>query len=134
MIMSKVSIGCLLLRVAVRKLHTWIIYGAMVVTVVTCTVFFFVTIFQCSPVNYFWMKNQTSDGSCVSMDVIIALAYLYSVCAVFTDFTFALLPAWIIVGLQLNKRTKIALIPLMAMGCVYVLTILHTSGAQMACY
>ncbi|KAH6656126.1 hypothetical protein BKA67DRAFT_535020 [Truncatella angustata] len=116
MILSKVSIGCLLLRVAARRLHTWIIYGAMAITVVTCLVFFFVTIFQCAPISFFWNKNQ--DGTCVSMDVIIGLAYLYSVCSVFTDFTFALLPAWIISGLQLNMRTKLALIPLMAMGCV----------------
>ncbi|KAI0127605.1 hypothetical protein BJ170DRAFT_380675 [Xylariales sp. AK1849] len=116
MIFSKISIGCLLLRVAVRRLHTWIIYGAMTITVVTCAVFFFVTVFQCQPVSYFWEKHQ--DGSCVNIEVIIGLAYLYSSCAVLTDFTFALLPAWIIMGLQLKTRTKLALIPLMALGCV----------------
>ncbi|KAI1848019.1 hypothetical protein JX265_002024 [Neoarthrinium moseri] len=116
MILSKVSIGCLLLRVAAKKMHTWIIYGAMVITVVTCMAFFLVTVCQCQPVSFFWNKAQ--HGSCVSNEVIIGLAYLYSSCSVITDFTFALLPAWIIVGLQLKRRTKIALIPLMAMGCV----------------
>ncbi|KAK6068058.1 integral membrane protein [Seiridium cupressi] len=116
MILSKLSIGYLLLRVAVQRLHTWIIYGAMVITGITCTVFFFVTVLQCQPVSFFWNKHQS--GTCVNMDVIIALAYLYSTCAVITDFTFALIPAWIISGLQLHRRTKIALIPLMAMGCV----------------
>lgn len=116
MILSKISIGYLLLRVAVKKIHAWIIYGAMVITGITCTVFFFVVIFQCSPVSFFWNKHQ--DGTCVNIEVIIGLAYLYSACSVITDFTFALLPAWIIMGLQLHKRTKFALIPLMAMGCV----------------
>lgn len=119
MILSKLSIGYLLLRVTVKKFHSRIIYGAMIITVFTCLVFFFVTIFQCQPVSYFWMKTQVgASGTCVPMDVIIALAYLYSACAVITDFAFALLPAWIISGLQLHRRTKIALIPLMAMGCV----------------
>ncbi|KAI0151477.1 hypothetical protein BJ166DRAFT_536154 [Pestalotiopsis sp. NC0098] len=116
MILSKISIGYLLLRVAVKKIHAWIIYGAMVITGITCTVFFFVVIFQCSPISFFWQKHQT--GTCVNVEVIIGLAYLYSACSVITDFTFALLPAWIIMGLQLHKRTKFALIPLMAMGCV----------------
>ncbi|ETS81131.1 hypothetical protein PFICI_06133 [Pestalotiopsis fici W106-1] len=117
MILSKISIGYLLLRVAVKKIHAWIIYGAMVITGITCTIFFFVVIFQCSPVSFFWNKHQ-DNGTCINIEVIIGLAYLYSACSVITDFTFALLPAWIIMGLQLHRRTKFALIPLMAMGCV----------------
>ncbi|KAI0023094.1 hypothetical protein F4780DRAFT_127665 [Xylariomycetidae sp. FL0641] len=117
MIMSKASIGLFLLRVAVKKAHIWIIWIAMSITVVTCLAFFFVTIFQCHPVSYFWDKYSQS-GTCVDENVVVGLAYLYSICAILTDFTFALLPAWIISQLKMKVRTKLALIPLMAMGCV----------------
>ncbi|KAI0165998.1 hypothetical protein GGR57DRAFT_1525 [Xylariaceae sp. FL1272] len=117
MLMSKLSIGLFLLRVAVQRIHIWIIYSNMVTTIITCLAFFFVTIFQCHPVSYWW-DDYTQSGTCIDSKVVIALAYLYSVCAIITDFTFALLPAWIIWGLQMKTRTKLALIPLMAMGCV----------------
>ena len=118
MICSKISIGYFLLRITVKRLHTWIIYGAMAITVMTGVVFFFVTIFQCNPVSYFWNKDQ--KGTCVPVEVIIALTFLYSVFSVISDFTFAILPAFLISGLNMDRRTKTVLIPLFAMACAYV--------------
>lgn len=88
----------------------------MSVSVVTGLTFFFVTIFQCHPVSYFYDKSQ--DGTCVDMNVVIALGFVYSVSSIITDFTFAILPALIVWNLQLKRRTKIALIPLLTMGVV----------------
>lgn len=116
MITSKVSIGWFLLRIAVKKLHSWIIYMAIFISVVAGGVFFFVTLFQCAPVSYFWNKRQS--GTCINIEVIIGLAYLYSAFSVISDFTFAILPAFLVWNLQLKRRTKIALIPLLTMGCM----------------
>lgn len=117
MILSKISIGCFLLRISVRRLHSWIIYAAMFVSTFACTAFFFVTLFQCNPVRYFWAKAQ-EDGTCINNTVIIALGFVYSIFSIIADFTFALLPAFLVWNLQLKRRTKIALIPLLTMGCV----------------
>lgn len=116
MITSKLSIGYFLLRIAIKKLHAWIIYAAMFISVVAGSVFFFVTLFQCHPISYFW--NKTQPGTCISTEVIIALAYLYSAFSIISDFTFAILPAFLVMGLQLKRRTKIALVPLLTMGCI----------------
>jgi hypothetical protein len=35
-----------------------------------------------------------------------------------SDFVFAILPGFIVWNLQLHKKTKYSLIPLLAMGCV----------------
>lgn len=118
MIASKISIGYFLLRITVERIHTWIISAVMLLTVVTGIVFFFVTMLQCAPISYFWNKNQ--HGSCINIDVIIAITYLYSAFSVVCDFTFALLPVVLIMQLQMNSRTKIALIPVMLMACMYV--------------
>ncbi|KAJ4984802.1 hypothetical protein SVAN01_09675 [Stagonosporopsis vannaccii] len=117
MILSKISIGCFLLRISVRRLHTWIIYAAMFVSTFACTAFFFVTLFQCNPIRYFWAK-RLDNGTCINNTVIIALGFVYSVFSIIADFTFALLPAFLVWNLQLKRRTKIALIPLLTMGCV----------------
>lgn len=116
MIASKISIGYFLLRITVRQLHTWTIYGALAITVLTGIVFFFVTLFQCSPVSFFWDKD-IPGGKCVPMEVIIGLTYLYSVFSVISDFTFAILPAFLISGLNMDRRTKTVLIPLFLMAC-----------------
>ncbi|KAF4970760.1 hypothetical protein FSARC_2273 [Fusarium sarcochroum] len=115
MIASKISIGYFLLRITVRKLDIWIIYGVMAITVCTGVVFFFVTLFQCSPISYFW--NQDQPGQCVNVEVIIALTYLYSACSVISDFTCAILPMFLVYKLNMGRKTKLALVPIMAMAC-----------------
>ncbi|KZM23401.1 uncharacterized protein EKO05_0003931 [Ascochyta rabiei] len=117
MILSKISIGCFLLRISVKRVHTMIIYAAMFVSTFACTAFFFVTLFQCNPVKFFWEKSL-EDGTCIDNRVIIALGFVYSIFSIIADFTFALLPAFLVWNLQLKRRTKIALIPLLTMGCV----------------
>ncbi|KAF4963711.1 hypothetical protein FSARC_8308 [Fusarium sarcochroum] len=116
MISCKLSIGYFLLQVTTSKLQRWAIHLTMFSTALSGAIFFFVTVFQCHPVSFFWNKDQ--PGKCVKVDVVIALATLYSVFAVISDFIFALLPAVIIWNLQLKQRTKYSLIPLLAMGCV----------------
>jgi hypothetical protein len=116
MIASKISIGWFLLRVTTSKIHIWIIYIAMLSTALSGIVFFFVTMFQCAPIAFFWDKDL--PGHCVDIEVIIGLAILYSVFSVISDFIFAILPGVIVWNLQLHQRTKMLLIPLLAMGCV----------------
>lgn len=122
MIASKTSIGLFLLRITIKRVHDWIIYIAMFMSIITAVVFFFVTIFQCQPVEYFWNQMEGQQGTCIKVDIIIGLAFLYSSINVIMDFSFALLPWFLIWGLQLDKKTKIALIPLLGMGCMYANT------------
>jgi hypothetical protein len=79
--------------------------------------FFFVIVFQCNPVSYFWQR-RTQSGTCVPNDVIVGLGYTYSGFSIISDFTFALIPAFLVWHLQLERRAKIALIPLITMGCM----------------
>ncbi|KAL2255660.1 hypothetical protein VTK26DRAFT_2933 [Humicola hyalothermophila] len=117
MLCCKLSIGWILLRVSVRRMHKGIIYVAASLTVASLVVFFFVCAFQCSPVSYFWDK-YTQTGKCIDDNVIISLSYFFSALSILTDFVFALLPAWIVSHLNMKLKTKFALITLMGMGCV----------------
>jgi hypothetical protein len=104
----------------------------MAITLCTGVVFFFVTLFQCWPISYFWNTNQ--KGSCVSPDVIIALTYLYSVFSVISDFTCAILPIFLVAKLNMGRRTKLAIIPLLAMACVSVTPYCHSVVHQLTSY
>ncbi|KAH7398380.1 hypothetical protein BKA66DRAFT_201402 [Pyrenochaeta sp. MPI-SDFR-AT-0127] len=117
MIAAKISIGLFLLRVTVKAIHKWIIYIAMGLTVLTGLVFFFVTLLQCTPISYFWNK-KLEKGWCVDIDVIIALTFLYSAISVICDFTFAILPMFLVWGLNMSVRTRLVLIPILGMACV----------------
>jgi len=130
MSLAKLSIGFFLLRVTVNQIHRWIIYMAMGLSVISCMVFFFVSTFQCHPVSYFWDKH-TQTGTCIDIDIVISLSYAFSAISITTDFTFALLPAWIVWHLNMKPRTKVALIVLMGMGCLYVAPLLQ--GLTRAC-
>jgi hypothetical protein len=116
MIFAKLSIGFLLLRISHRRIHTWILYAAMLTTIVAGGAFFFVTVFQCWPVYRFW-KDHSLDH-CVSNGLIMGLAYTYSVFSIMSDLTFAVIPGFLVWHLQLKRRAKIALIPLIIMGCI----------------
>ncbi|KAI1341767.1 hypothetical protein F5Y15DRAFT_375219 [Xylariaceae sp. FL0016] len=116
MILSKISIGVFLLRLTVSRIHHYIIYLVMMLTVITGIVFFFVTLLQCHPITYFWDKDQ--DGWCIDTNIIAALTYLYSAFSVICDFTFAILPMFLIHTLQIDRKTKLALIPILSLACV----------------
>jgi hypothetical protein len=119
MFFAKLSIGWFLLRVTVNRIHRWIIYTAAIVTCASCLCYFFVALFQCSPISYYWDKHSQT-GTCIDVQIVIWLVYLYSGFAVISDFTFALLPAWMVSHLNMKRNMKIAVIILMGMGCVYV--------------
>ncbi len=116
MITSKLSFAWFLLRIINKKAHAWIIYSASMCTVVGGVVFFFVTLLQCHPISHYW--DKTDSGHCISMDIIIALGYLYSAFSVVTDFTFAILPGFVVWHLNLQKRARLVVIILITMGCV----------------
>ncbi|EGX93830.1 integral membrane protein, putative [Cordyceps militaris CM01] len=116
MVASKVSFAWFLLRIVNKQTHAWLIYAATMCTVLGGLVFFFVTLLQCQPISHYW--DKTGAGHCISMDVVIALAYLYSAFSVITDFTFAILLGFVVWHLNLQKRARIVVIFLITMGCV----------------
>lgn len=117
MIAAKISVGLFLLRVTVQPIYRRIIYGVMCATVITGLVFFFISVLQCSPVTFFWTKF-TGTGTCVNIDVIIGIAFAYSGVAAVCDFTFGLLPIFLVWNLNMAKNQKLMLIPILSMACV----------------
>jgi hypothetical protein len=59
----------------------------------------------------------------MSLDSIIAMAWVYSIVATLCDLTLGLLPLFLVWNLQMNLRTKAALASILCMGCVYVNTL-----------
>lgn len=118
MISAKISIGYFLLRLTVHRIHVWIIWTVMSLTVLTGAVFFFVTLFQCNPISHFWNQVIGAKGSCINVEIIIALTYLYGTISAICDFTFGILPIFLVWNLNMRKTVKIALVPILSMACI----------------
>lgn len=118
MLLAKISIGFFLLRVTVEHIHIWIIWSAMAITAATGIVFFFVTVLQCSPVSFFWSRAVGGKGTCLDMEVIVALTYFYSAISALCDFTFGILPIFMLWNLNMSRTTKIAVAPILSMACI----------------
>lgn len=120
MIGAKVSVALSLLRITpvTKKTYRLIINTTMYTTVVTLMVFALLCIFQCNPIPYFWRRALGDTGTCISMDFIVAFTYVMSVASGICDFTFALLPIFLIKGLNMSRNSKLALIPILSMACI----------------
>ncbi|KAH6657221.1 hypothetical protein BKA67DRAFT_182988 [Truncatella angustata] len=115
MILSKTSIACFLVRITPHRIHRWIIYIALGLSIFCGLAFFCIALFQCLPIEYFW--TRTGSGYCMAVDVIINIVYAYSAMSIITDSTFTILPVWLVWHLQMDKKTKLALIPILSMAC-----------------
>jgi hypothetical protein len=120
-VLAKISIIITLLRITVDRIHAWILYAAISLATVVGVIFLFFTIFQCSPVSHFW-HQLSPTGHCVEKNVLIGIAYLYSIGAAITDLTIGLLPVALIWNLRMNSRTKTAIVGILGVGCMFVIT------------
>ncbi|KAM0115571.1 hypothetical protein ACP6JC_007860 [Aspergillus fumigatus] len=118
-VVAKISIAVALLRLTVTKMHTMLLWTVIGVTIVVGLVFWFVLTLQCKPVSYFWNRlSPGAKGTCLDVDTIIGIAYLYSVTATLCDFVLGLLPISLVWKLQMTRKTKIALAAILSLGCI----------------
>ncbi|KAK4542866.1 hypothetical protein LTR36_006055 [Oleoguttula mirabilis] len=113
----KVAIGLFLLRVAQKPLHIWIIRIVMLSTIIFGGGFEFVIIFQCSPVSTFWSLDP-HKAQCITWHLLSALTYTISALNCVADWTFAILPIFVVKGLIMSDRQKILVSGILALAAV----------------
>ncbi len=102
----KAAIGTFLLRVTGKKSHRYIIYGVVAASTVYSVYFIFLIIFQCQPISYFW--NRVHPGHCIDPVVVADSTYAHSAISATSDWTFGILPAFIVHDLRMHLRMKIS--------------------------
>ncbi|KAI5199393.1 hypothetical protein E4T39_06271 [Aureobasidium subglaciale] len=103
----KISIGLFLLRIAVVKTHIWIIRWIMIFNVVFAVPYCLLVTFQCRPISFWWDLNPEHHGKCLSPKVIVINTYIISVLNSVADWTFGILPFFIVRKLQMKRQTKV---------------------------
>ncbi|PVH82384.1 hypothetical protein DL98DRAFT_388808, partial [Cadophora sp. DSE1049] len=114
----KLSIGVMLIRIAVAKKHKIIIWTVVVVFEVYGAFYFFLFVLQCRPSAYFWTQYTGGKGTCIDPTITVDATYAYSAISCWTDWTLAIIPMFIVWNLQMNIRTKIGLSLILAMAAL----------------
>ncbi|KAL3427053.1 hypothetical protein PVAG01_00562 [Phlyctema vagabunda] len=114
----KLSIGVFLGRICIhkgQKLTIWVVMAGMSIFSV---VYFFIIVFQCSPVVYFWTQYSGGIGSCVNPSVVADSTYAHSAVSAVADWTLGILPVFLVWNLAMSPRTKISVALILALGAV----------------
>lgn len=116
--LAKISIAISLVRIAVKRWMLAILYTIVVVVALYNTFYFFLLLFQCHPVNFFWMQDVGEKGTCVDANVILYAMYGYSAINTLSDWILAILPIFLVWNLNMNPRTKFLLAIVLGLGAL----------------
>lgn len=114
----KIAVGFFLLRITVLPLHIWIIRIIMAVSAVVGIAYSCVVIFQCRPISFWWDLNPNHHGQCLSPALVMYFTYVVSGLNSFADWTFGILPIFIVKDLQMKMRVKIVVAGVIALAAV----------------
>jgi hypothetical protein len=115
----KASIAIMLLRLTVVRTHKIIIWTVLAITELYSGFFFFLFVFQCRPSSYFWRQYVTpGTGTCIDPIITVNAVYAYSALVCVGDWTYAILPVFLVWDLQMNKRSKTVVAMILAMGAM----------------
>lgn len=103
----KISVGFLLLRITIERIHIHILRILMLGTVLFGGTYFFMVMFQCRPVNTFWDENPRTPGKCWNDRVVLIMTYTAAAINCLADWAFGTLPVFIVWSLNLPIKSKI---------------------------
>jgi hypothetical protein len=88
-------------------MHRIILWVSLISIQLYSVFFFFIFTFQCWPVSQFWGQIRGEKGTCMNPQIVVATFYGYSALSCVTDWTFSIVPIFIVLGLQMSQRKKI---------------------------
>ncbi|KAF2495000.1 hypothetical protein BU16DRAFT_562621 [Lophium mytilinum] len=111
----KASICISLLRITTKKLFRGILWALIVLSSISTFMACVVVWSTCRPMAATWDKS-IKGAKCSSLEMIIALSYLVSGVNVVTDWTCAILPAFILWDIQMRTKLKFSVCVILGMG------------------
>ncbi|EYE93364.1 putative integral membrane protein, partial [Aspergillus ruber CBS 135680] len=117
----KVSVCIFLLRITVKREQIYILYCVMGLTAICGLAFMLIMLLQCKPLQYFWTRSALDPsipGSCMNVQIVIAMTYVYSAFAAICDFTVGILPIFLVRNLSMRRQTKMAVVGILGMACI----------------
>ncbi|KAM0229804.1 hypothetical protein ACHAPO_009691 [Fusarium lateritium] len=116
----KASIAIFLLRICITRTHRMIIYVITGITELYSLFFFLLFVLQCRPTSLFWQRYSSNppNGSCLDASLVANAFYGYSAISCVSDWTYSILPIFLVWKLQMSRRTKISVVGILAAGAI----------------
>ncbi|KAI0131872.1 hypothetical protein BJ170DRAFT_611588 [Xylariales sp. AK1849] len=111
----KASICVALLRITTARRYRYPLWTIMVISTGTAFAGFVGALMNCRPIAAGW---DSSLGTCDTTGTIQTLSEVISAAAIVTDWACAILPAFLIWGLNMKQKQKITLCGILAVGVV----------------
>lgn len=107
------------LRVTTIRTHRIFIWVVMSLTLFVSVIFFFLVMFQCQPISFFWdpLRNP-SHGRCISDRATTSATYLHSAVVATGDWSYGIFPFFLFRRLNLDLRTRISATLVLALANV----------------
>jgi hypothetical protein len=114
---TKLAAGTLLLRLTTKRMHVRIIWSIMILASLFGIAFAAQIIAQCEPTGFFWSATRDPmQGHCIDPNIILGFTYAHAAVSSLGDWTFGILPAFIVKGLNMNLRTKVSVFLLLCLA------------------
>ncbi|KAF2994003.1 hypothetical protein E8E13_002492 [Curvularia kusanoi] len=103
----KIAIGLFLLRITIHPIHIWIIRIIMAVAALVGVGYTALVLGQCRPLSFWWDLNPNHQGECLPASLVMYFTFAVSALNSFADWTFGLLPIFVVKDLQMKRRVKV---------------------------
>jgi hypothetical protein len=115
---TRTSILCFYLRIFGASSFRRVVHILIAINILIGVVFALVDALQCQPPSYFWDGwDGEHVGSCESLSVI---SWTHSILNVILDIVTLALAFWIVKGLEMQLRKKVAVIGMLTLGSALV--------------
>jgi hypothetical protein len=103
----KASLAISLLQWSRKKVHTYLLYAAIVIDVAICLVVVFYFMLQCQPISYAWLFiDPMVKGKCWPISGQILIGFALSATTVSLDMLFLFVPFFMLSGRGVSTRVK----------------------------
>ncbi|EUC42659.1 hypothetical protein COCMIDRAFT_39291 [Bipolaris oryzae ATCC 44560] len=115
----KVSLGIFFLRVLTKKWQKHVFHTVLTIGVVYGFFYFFIILFQCGdPRHIADGFIQKKSDKCLPPALRMSAGYIYGIINVLADWTFVLIPISVLMDSDLDRRSKMSVGMVMALGAV----------------
>ncbi|KXJ97699.1 hypothetical protein Micbo1qcDRAFT_181946 [Microdochium bolleyi] len=109
----KSSICATLIRISAKRRYKWLLVGMIALTTVTTIAAMTVVLVRCKPIAANW---DPTVGVCLNLDLVVVFTYIVSAMNIFTDWSVAIIPMFILWDLQMQPRMKLVTSGVLGIG------------------
>jgi len=111
----KAAVLFTLLAITKQARYRWTLYLLQAISTIMAIIGVLASLLYCHPVRAYWNPLL---GTCGNFMTVVNIGYAWTAVAIATDIGFAVVPIFIVHGLQMNPRTKLTVTIILGFGIV----------------